>query len=57
MLSLLQLNFRSNVYVAPTLVLGISYSNSAIILPGEEFAVLSGACAAPFQGLEQNYRT
>lgn len=33
-LSLLQLNFHSNVYVAPTVALGIRYSNSAVSLPG-----------------------
>lgn len=32
-LSLLQLNFHSNVYVAPTVALGIRYSNSAVSLP------------------------
>lgn len=32
-LSLLQLNFHSNVYVAPSVVLGIRYSNSAVSLP------------------------
>lgn len=51
-LSLLQLNFHSNVYVAPAVVLGIRYSNSAVSLPG--FVVLSGACAVLFQGLEKN---
>lgn len=31
--SLLQLNFRSNVYGAPTLVFGVCYSNPTVILP------------------------
>lgn len=53
-LSLLQVNFHSNAYVAPAAELGICYSNSAAILP--RVCCFVRGCAVPFQGSEQNYR-
>lgn len=56
MLSLLQLNFPSDVYVAPTLVLalGICYSNAAVLLR-RVCCLVWGLCCS-ISRLEQNHR-
>lgn len=53
-MSLLQLNFHSNVYVAPPAELGICYSNSAAILPG--FTVFFRGVCCSISEFGVNYR-